>query len=56
MKQLEEKIIKLYEQVEVQEIHPSYQEIADKAKCSKSYVGQVIKFYKAQNQAFGIKK
>lgn len=56
MKDLEQKIIDLYEEVEVREIHPTYREIAKKAKCSKSYVAQVVKIYKIQTSAFGLKK
>ena len=54
MTKLEQAIIKEYEKVELK--HPSLGEIAKKVKCTKSYVHQTIKVYKAQNLAFGLKK
>lgn len=54
MTKLEQQIIKEWEKVSLQ--HPSLQEVADKVGCTKSYVHQTIKVYKAQNSAFGLKK
>lgn len=49
----EKRIIKEYEKIVM--THPSLQEIADKVGCSKSYVHQTLKVYRAQNAAFGLK-
>lgn len=54
MTELEKKIIKEWDKVELK--HPSLGDVAKKVGCTKSYVHQTIKVYKAQNQAFGLKK
>lgn len=51
------KIIAAYEDLkQLITIHPTYWEIAKKAKCSIAYVYKTIKAYKAQNKAFGLQK
>lgn len=51
---LKARIIKEWEKVELK--HPSYSVIGKKVGCDKTYVFKVIKQYKAQNLAFGLKK
>lgn len=47
MNETEKKIIECYEQgIRVEEIYPSYFEIAKKVGCSKTYVYLTIKKYK----------
>ena len=56
METLEKRVIRIYEQTkEVKTVYLSYAQLAKKAKCSKGRAFEIIKAYKAQNQAFGLK-
>lgn len=53
----QDRIIKVYKALtETKEVYPSYRVIAKVAKVSVSTAHKVILEWKAQNQAFGIKK
>lgn len=51
------RIIKVYDELtQTRIVYPSYGLVAKKARVSKASAYKTIKAYKAQNQAFGLKK